>query len=227
VKSFRPKIIFSLFIISIALLLSSCFEIVEEVNLNSDGSGNFCYTINLSQSKLQINSMLLLDTVNGRPVPKKENIAESIDKVEAALKQENELSEIVVKRNWDEYIFSVSGKFENIAALNKTINKIAAIFIKPGKSIDLNQDNYSYTDKVFNRFYNFNLVEDYEKMSGKDKLVFDGAKYTTIYRFPYAVGTFSNSDAKISKSGKAIMLKLNVKDLITNTKTIKNSINLK
>jgi hypothetical protein len=218
-------LILSLFLALI--LLPSCFEIVEEVNLNTDGSGSFCFTINMSQSKLQLNSMFLLDSVNGRPMPKKENLSKAFDRVETALKEENNLSNIITKRNWDDYIFSISGDFINIEALNKAINKINTIFDRTKNSSTFIQDNYSYSEKTFTRLYNYNLVNEYNSMSEKDKSVFENAKYTTIYRFATAVGAYSNPDAKISKSGKAIMLKVNVKDLITNTKTIKNSINLK
>jgi hypothetical protein len=216
-----------LFVCIAIFLFPSCFEIVEEINLNSDGSGSFCFTFNLSQSKLQINSMLLLDTVNGRPVPKKEDIAEALDKVETALKQEVELSGIIIKRNWEEYIFSINGSFKKISALNHAINKIYNIFEKPEKQVFINKENFNYSDKVFTRFYDYDLANQYKNMPDKDKVVFENASYTTIYRFPFFVGTFSNPIAKVSKSGRAIMLKVDVKELITNAKTIRNSINLK
>jgi hypothetical protein len=208
-------------------LFPSCFEIVEEVNLNDDGSGTFCYTINMSQSKLQINSMFLLDSINGRPMPKKDDLAAAFDKVEKTLKEENDISNIITKRNWDDYIFSVSGNFINVEALNKAINKINTVFNQPGKYSTVIQDNYSYSDKVFTRLYNYNLINEYNSMSEKDKAVFNNAKYTTIYRFLNPVVSYTNPNAMKSKNGKAIMLKVNVKDLITNSKTIKNSINLK
>lgn len=208
-------------------MLNSCFEIIEEVNIKSDGSGSFCFTINLSQSKLQINSMFLLDSVNGRPMPKKDYLVENFDKVEATLKQESELSDIIVKRNWDEYIFSINGNFANIKALNKAINRIYKMFDDPDKPTFAEKDNFSFSNKVFTRLYEYTLDNEYKKLTEKDKMVFENAKYTTIYRFPFQVDTFSNAEAKISKSGKAIMLKQNIKDLLTNTKTIKNSINLK
>jgi hypothetical protein len=227
VKLLKYKIVLPCLLILVILLFPSCFEIIEEVNLNNDGSGSFCFTINMSQSKLQLNSMFLLDSINGRPMPKKEKLSEAFDKFEIALKEEKELSNINTIRNWDDYIFSINGNFNNIEALNKAINKINTIFNQTKNSNTFIQDNYSYSGKIFTRLYNYNLVNEYNSMSEKDKSVFENAKYTTIYRFVNPVGNFTNPDAKISKSGKAVMLKVNVKDLITNAKTIKNSINLK
>jgi len=171
--------------------------------------------------------MLLLDSVNGKAVPKTDDIAAALDKIETALNQEPGLADIIVKRNWEEYIFSVNGRFANITVLNHAINKIYNIFERSGKQAIGNKENYSFSDKTFDRNYDYDLKNQYQKMQDKDKVIFDNAKYTSIYRFPFMVGNFTNPDAKLSKSGKAIMLKIDIKDLISNTKTIKNSINLK
>ncbi len=211
----------------VAFTCVSCFEIVEEINLNDDGSGSFCFTINMSQSKLNINSMLLLDSVNGRPVPKKENLKAELGKVEAKLKEDGRITNVIVKENWEAYIFSISGNFNNIETLNKAINNISVGLGKLKGGSPQVADNFSYHDGIFTRLYNYNLVKDYNSLTEKDKVVFNNAKYTAIYRFNLPVKSFSNVDALKSKSGKALMLKLNIKDMITNHKTLANTINLK
>jgi len=214
-------------LLSVIFTISSCFEIVEEVNLNDDGTGSFTFTINMSQSKIQINSMLLLDSVNGRPVPKVESLKRAINRVELELKKDTALSDIEIKQDWDDYIFAVSGNFKDVEALNNAIKNINTIFNTPrGYSVEL-YDNFKYKNKVFERLYSYNLVNDYNAMSDKDRAVFKNAKYTTVYRFKSPVKSYTNTDALKSKSGKAIMLKVNVKELITNKKTIKNTIELK
>ena len=223
-KLFKPGFLKLLILCISILMCQSCFEIIEELNLNEDGSGTFCFTINMSQSKLNINSLFLLDSINGRPMPKKENMNEAVDKIEKALKENIDIGNVLAKKNWDEYIFSVSGSFTNIEALNMAIVKINTLFNQQGKYEADIHDNYSYTNKVFTRLYNYNLVNEYNSMPEKDKTVFNNAKYTSIYRFSMEVASYSNPEAKKSKSGKAIMLKVDVKDLITNNKTIKNSI---
>ncbi len=194
--------------------------------MNEDGTGTFNFTINMSQSKIHINSLFLLDSVNGRPMPKVEDFEKAIRRVELELKKDSALSNIEVTENWKDYIFSVSGDFINVDALNKAIKNINTIFNTPrGYKVEL-YDNFRYQPKVFERLYSYNLVNDYNTLSGKDKAVFKNAKYTTIYRFKSPVKSFTNPDALKSKSGKAIMLKINVKDLITNKKTIQNKIEI-
>ena len=60
----------------------------------------------------------------------------------------------------------------------------------------------------------------------KDRKVFETASYTGVYRFESAVKSCTNQQAKISKSKKAVMLRVNAQDIITTNQTIKNKIQL-
>ena len=88
------KCAFHLSVLLVMLLCPSCFEIIEEVNLNNDGSGSFNFTINMSQSKLNINAMLLLDSVNGRRVPKIADIKKALDEMQVTLTGNNTITDI-------------------------------------------------------------------------------------------------------------------------------------
>ena len=55
-------------------MLSACIEILDDIKFNADGSGTFKYTINLSSSKVKINSILALDSLDGKKVPSKNEI---------------------------------------------------------------------------------------------------------------------------------------------------------
>jgi hypothetical protein len=50
--------------------LTSCIELIDDITINSDGSGKLKYSINLSSSKTECNSLILLDSLNGYKVPK-------------------------------------------------------------------------------------------------------------------------------------------------------------
>jgi hypothetical protein len=225
-KIFTRSFIFPSFLIFILLSCQACFEIIEEINFNENGTGSFCLTINMSQSRLNINSLLLLDSVNGRKIPKVEDLKETLGKIESVLKKDTGINNVFVKQDWNNYIFSVGGNFKSIAALNRSINNVNTLFDKVGTYSPQIQDNYSYNNKTFKRLYNYNLVNNYHSLSEKDKAVFTNATYTSVFRFQTLIKSFSNPNASKSKSGKAIMLKMNVKDLITNIKSIENSISL-
>ena len=55
------------FILFIFLIptLSSCFQIIEEITMRNDGTGDVLLTINLSQSKTKVATVMLLDSVQG------------------------------------------------------------------------------------------------------------------------------------------------------------------
>lgn len=214
-----------LWVVSMLILsaTTSCFEIIEEINLNDDGTGNFDFTINMSQGKIQINSMLLLDSINGNAVPKIEDLKKAMRRVAFELKKDSSISDLKIKEDWEDYIFSISGNFQDIDALNRAIKNINTIFTPKGYVPEL-YDNFKYKDNVFERLYSYNLVNEYNTLSQKDKTAFKNARYTTIYRFNSPVKSYSNTNALKSKSGKAVMLKVNVKDLVTNKNTIKNTI---
>lgn len=220
-QSFRLSLV-----IAGILFCTSCFEVVEEINLNNDGSGSFCFTINLSQSKLDINALMLLDSVNGRPVPKIDDLKNTFAKIETLLQQDSGLTNIKAVKNWDEYIFSISGNFKNIEALNKAINATYSQFGKTnGQDYNL-KENFSFSQKVFKRLNNLNLVTDYHSLPEKEKQVFKTARYTAIYRFKSPVANYSNTEALKSKSGTSVMLKANISDILTNNKSIVNTIHL-
>ena len=56
-------------------LVTSCIEISDDLTLNNDGSGTLRYKINLSASKVKVNSILALDSLDGKPVPSKTQIS--------------------------------------------------------------------------------------------------------------------------------------------------------
>ncbi len=222
----KHKSYLSIILLIITFSYTSCFEIVEEVNLNDDGTGSFSFTVNMSQSRIQVNSIMLLDSINGRPLPKIEDFKKAIRRLEYELKKDSAISEIKITENWEDYIFSITGNFQNIDALNKAIKNINTIFTPKGYTAEL-YDNFKYENNIFERLYSYNLINEYNTLSQKDKTAFKNAKYTTVYRFNSPVKSYSNQNALKSKSGKAIMLKVNVRELVTNKKSIKNTIILR
>ena len=64
------------------------------------------------------------------------------------------------------------------------------------------------------------------KLTANDREILKNASYTCIFRFDNTIKTNSNADAKISKSGKSVMLKLNMLQLATGQKSIANKVTL-
>ncbi len=206
-------------------LFESCFEIIEQIFVKSDGSGNFQLMVNLSKSKTKLNSIMKMKTINGHDVPTKAEIDYKIVEVENALKKTVGISNVKSTIDYDNYIATISCSFTKVHQLNTVIKNIYAIEKSAGKVPD---KTYSFdaATNVFTRLHPFSLKNDYNKMSNADKEIFSSANYTSIFKFENTVATCNNKEAKISPSKKAVMLKLNALDIITDKKTIENKINL-
>ena len=204
-------------------MLSSCFEIIEEITINKDGSGNILLTLNFSRSKSNINSIMLLDSVNNYKVPSEQEIKTRIAGIKSQITNISGVSNVKTNSNFEDYIFNISCNFTNVSVLNKVITSF-----NKNKDIEINkQFSYNKNTKTFTRTYNYDLQKEVQKIKKKDKEVLKDASYTSIYRFQSPILSSKNKLAKISKSRKAIMLRVDVNEMVANKQNIKNTIKLK
>lgn len=206
-------------------LCTSCFEFVEEITFNKDGSGSATLTINLSKSKTKIASIMLLDSVNGYKVPTKKTIKNKLTEMVNKIEKTKGIHNVKNTLDFDEFIVTVSCDFDNVEALNEVLltfsSKREALALKKNKHFTYNKKN-----KTFTRSHHFNIGKEFQKTKMKDRKVFETATYTGIYRFDNPIQSSTNTQARISKSKKAIMLRVKAQDIITNKQTIKNKIQL-
>lgn len=219
------KHIYTFLIITPLLLLQGCFEIVEQVTLNDSGAGTLQLTLNLSKSKTRVASILKMKTINNREVPSEAEIRKKVRDIEKQLANIKGISNVVTRLDMENYIVTLTCNFDNIENLNSAVKKIAQSEKAPAQSIEKSYE-YNALTKTFNRLNAFSLKKDYQQLSNADKEVFNGANYTAIYRFNKPVVTSNNADSKLSSDKKAVMLKLNVLDIITDKKNIQNTITL-
>jgi hypothetical protein len=210
---------------SCLILFQSCFEIIEEVFLKNDGSGNFQLTLNLSKSKTKLNSIIKMKTINGHDVPSKDDIKNRVSEIEKTVAKTAGITNVKTSMDFDNYIISMSCNFNKVTHLNNIVKNISN---KDNKNKRWQEKSFEYdaTTNTFERLNKISLKNDYNKMSNADKEVFATANYTAIYKFENSAIAVSNKETKIAGSKKAVMLKLNVLDIITNKKSIENKINL-
>ena len=214
-----------LFSLISTFLFTSCFEFVEEVSFNKDGSGSAVLTINLSKSKTKLASIMLLDSINGYKVPSKTTIRNKVNEIVYKIKQTKGVHNVKNTLDFNEFIVTVSCDFDNVEALNEVISNFSSKkhieAIKKNKHFTYNKEN-----KTFTRSHHFDLGKEFQKTKNQDRKVFETATYTSVYRFETPIKSTENNQARISKSKKAIMLHLQAQDIISNTQTIKNKIQL-
>lgn len=207
------------------LLLTNCFEIVEEVSFNRDGSGHVTLSLNLSRSKTKLNSILRLDSINNYEVPSEIDIRKHFTEITSTVENTKGISNVTNSLNFNEYIFSISCDFNDVEALNTVISNFStkeeALLIKKQKHF-----SFDKTQNTFTRNYHYDISRAFQKTRMEDRKVFETASITTIYRFETPILSSKNSTAKIAPSKKAIMLRVNAQELITNQNSMKNQIKL-
>ncbi|MBL6448635.1 hypothetical protein JMN32_20150 [Fulvivirga sp. 29W222] len=215
-----------IFILAFLCPLTSCFDIIDEITLNADGSGEITLTANLSKSKTKLASIMLLDTVNGYKVPAREDINHALNKAVTFLQNTEGISNVSKKVDFDNYIFSLSCHFRSVNNIDDILQEVTKnLKVKPL----LFSYNFDATKKVFSKNYSYDteVKTEYEKLKEDDKKVFDEASYTSIFRFEHEITASSNAKAKISKSKRAVMMRASALDVINGNINLTNKIQLK
>lgn len=207
------------------LLLQSCFEIIEQVFIKDDGSGNFELVLNMSKSKTKINSIMKMKKVNGHDVPGKEEVTKKVNELYKTIQQTPGISNVKTSLDFDNYITTLSCSFNNVSSLNAAVKNIGNKEKTQTTAFEKSYD-YDASGKLFSRLNKFSLKDEYNKMSNADREIFATANYTSIFRFISNVAATSNKESKVSGNKKAVMLTMNALDIITGKKSIENKINL-
>jgi hypothetical protein len=218
------KIIKYIALLLITLTQVSCFEIVEQINLKNDGSGTFKYTLNFSQSASHIKSILLMDEVEGYKVPTLNTIKSKFNKLGQKTTTVNGITDVKTESNFNDYIFTYACHFDKIEQLNAVIDTLGKTS-ENGEST--NYFSYTKKDMVFTRLGDDLLKNHYDKLPEKQKVVFNGATFTSVYKFEGEILKQTHSKALVSANKKAILHKTDVIYLIRNGKIINKKVYLK
>jgi len=209
------------------LTLTSCFDIIEEVNLNEDGSGTFSLTVNMSQSKSKLITAMLLDSVEGHKVPKREDIKKQINEIAFAAQKTEGIKDVKTVQDFDNFIFSFKCSFSSLTAMNNLIEEIkkthhAKDFLTSGTK----HFEYDKKNNIYIRHGNYSIGQEYSKLKSIDKSILSNAAFISISRFNKEVVSTINSNAKLSPTKKAVMLRVNVAHIIKGTENFSNKITL-
>ncbi|MCX2493303.1 hypothetical protein OQX63_07455 [Pedobacter sp. PF22-3] len=217
------KLLLFIFLIPV---LSSCFEVIEEISMKNDGTGDVTLTINLSQSKTKVASVMLLDSVQGYKVPSKQKIQQELNEAVSYLKKSEGISNVKSTSDFNNYIATISFSFKDVSNINNITKNILAR--QKIKATNTSSYTYNKATKTFSRKYQAigTAKTEFNKLKAKDKAVFNGATYTSIYRFESVVTSSSNPASNVSKSKKAVMLKSSITDLINAKINVSNTIQL-
>ena len=207
--------------------LSSCFDIIDEITVKNDGSGEFKLTVNMSKSKSKIASIMLLETFRDYKVPSEEEVEVFINDLVVFLNESEGITGVMKTVDFEEFIFTLKFNFDSVQSINKAIENLTVRIAGKPESFSLRYD-YDRTTKQFIRLYTPNKVDqqNYDKFEEEDKSMFNTAFYISICRFEQNITSCTNKKAKISKSGKAVMLRTPATDIMEGNSNLTYTIQL-
>ncbi|WP_343635368.1 hypothetical protein [Fluviicola sp.] len=204
------------------LVLSSCVDIWDDITLHADGSGTYKYTVNMSASKVKINSILALDSVDGKRVPKLPEIKEKIEYYRNKLEEKEGISNVRVESDYDNFIFKIYVDFESVSDLQSGIREIIKEEVKDKSDPALNENWLTWDGKTLTRVVpNFQSV--IQKMKAEDQEKLKKGKYTCVSRFDKPIVKCDNAQAKISPSKVAGLIESNTFSVGTNPSILKST----
>ncbi len=217
-----------LYFFSIVLVfsLSSCIEIIDDLIIHPDGSGTLKYTVNLSASKVKLNSYLALDSLDGKKVPSKTEIKTRIDKIIEELRKQDGITALTFSDNYDDYIFKIHIDFQSIDQLQTAIKTIVRSALPDQQFQELEHQWITHRQHTMQRSVTSITVKKMSNIKQEDIDDLKEGVYTSITRFDKIVVSCENKSAVISKNKLAVMMRTDPYSLIQKPELLDNTIYL-
>jgi hypothetical protein len=218
------KKIVVLFVLFLSLV--SCIEISDDLTIHNDGSGTLRYKINWSSSKVKVNSILALDTIDGKKVPSIQEISSKVGDFARILDAQTGISNVVIEENYTDFILKFSCDFTSIMALQSGLaNAIEAV---SKEKLGPEADEIWITwdgNKLKRSIPAFARAKMKAFKSNELELLKEGS-YTTISRFDRQIDRFDNPLGTLSKNKQAVMMKSSTYSVKENQDLLENTIYL-
>ncbi len=203
-----------LVILSICLLLTSCFEITEKIKHNSNQTGDYSLIVDFSNSWLKTKSAIMLEEVDGVSIPNEEDIKSKLAQFRTEASKIKGTSKISTSYDFSTYVFKINFSYNSIETLNAVLNTID----KKNALVHFKNNN-----ERFERIASYPIPKDLVKKEDKKEDLLK-ANITAVYTFDKDVATVQNPNCKLSKSKKTVFLKQNIWNVLNNNKLMNNSI---
>ena len=199
---------------------------MDELTIHDDGSGTLKYAINLSSSRVKVNSILALDSLDGKKVPSIEEIKTKVSLFKKTLSLQNGISNISISENYVDFIFKFECDFTSIDLLQEGLRKTFSITLND-KSILASDFSWLFWDsKVLERSVPSIATNKLNGITENDLSLLKTGTYTSITRFDRGVERFENPLSKLSKDKKALMLRTDTYSLKEKHSLLENTIYL-
>lgn len=210
----------------ISISLTSCIEITDDITINADGSGLFKYTINLSESKVKVNSLLALDSIEGKKVPTLAEIESKIGEFKKILASKPGISNVKIEADFTNFIFKLTCNFSNVNTLQSAVKEVIKEISNEKNIAELEAVWLKWDGQKLERSIPDITIKKSKEFKTEDIEQLKKGKYTSISRFAKPIEKCSNPSGVISKNKLATMVQTNIYSLTKNPKLLENTIYL-
>jgi hypothetical protein len=219
----------------LAIITSSCLDMVEEITLNRDGSGSYSMSIDMSEMMTMMKGLMSSEEENNET-----NFSGSMDstmqELAATLRDMQGISNVA--HQTENFKFKISYDFADIEALNEAAqnNALSSGGMGQGEMMDgmmPTNPAYEWTKKTFERIdpptedlLDQASSEDDEMAQAMEmaKMFMGSASYKSIYHFPGKIKKMENDDARISADKKTATLEVKLLDILEGNAGLGNKI---
>jgi hypothetical protein len=206
--------------------ITSCVEIIDDITLKNDGSGVFKYTVNLSSSKIKIKSILALDSLDGKKVPKIEDIKEKISQFKSKLSSKQGIANVTIDSDFEDFVFKFRCDFSSVSTLQNAIKEVIEEMANEKMNVADYQEWLSWDGQKLVRSIPEITLEKTKNLKQEEIEQLKLGSYTSISRFERLVDRFENPEAKLSQNKLNVMVKTGAYSLIQNPNLLENTIYL-
>jgi hypothetical protein len=175
---------------------------------------------------VKINSILALDSLEGKKVPTIAEIEAEIISFKNKLDAKTGIRQVIVDYNFTDFIFKIQCDFASVSALQTAFKEVIQDVSKEKNMPELNQNWLSWDGTKIIRSIPDITINRVKELKPEDIESLKTGNYTSISRFERIVEKFDNPNATLSKNKMAVMIRTNPFALSQNSKILENTIYL-
>ncbi|PWH85727.1 hypothetical protein [Brumimicrobium oceani] len=209
--------------------LTGCLELIEDTTLNSDGSGSYKLTVNLSASTTKVNSLIAMDSIKGTKVPSRSELQQKLQIYIKNLNTKPGITNTKAELNTENWILNLSLDFESLKSLRNGMIGLSEDINNAPANDKVNSIILEFSKNIYQRKIGGLIPNDWQEKARKneDFALLKEGKCVFIQRFEKEIINVSSADVRIAKSKKATMLQLSPLTIVNNPKIIDYSVTVK
>lgn len=184
------------------------------------------YKVNLSASKVKVNSILALDSLDGKKVPSIQEISAKVGEFAKILDAQTGISNVVIEENYTDFILKFSCDFSSIMALQAGLANAIEAVSKDKLGPEADEIWITWDGNKLKRSIPAFARAKVKAYKSNDLELLKEGTYTSITRFDRPIEKFDNSLGTLSKSKTAVMVKASAFSIKENQDLLENTIYL-